>query len=224
VNVIFTSKRFFTERVDVPLSVIKDGERQEYSSYDEIVAVKRHYQQFFDVLSVPKKSGPIEIRVDAPGLMPKAEVAEAVKQIEHELWRLGKNVGLETSSYLSKINLFPLIDKIYESSMGDVCELGFVTDGGGIKTAKMRRLGDDLRSEAYHKAGSQIAEIVPFRIGVRWHRKISEELFSDPELLIPGKFQQLSAPSKGNQYHCVVKRCVGLEDFKFIVSRLQQLL
>ncbi|AOY89916.1 hypothetical protein BKP64_18070 [Marinobacter salinus] len=223
-NVIFSSKRFFTERVEVPLSDIKESEKDDYSGYDEIVAVRRHYQQFFDVVSIPKLEGPIEIRVDAPGLMPKAEINRAVEQIEKELWRLGKNAGLETSTHLEKVNLFPLIDKIYESSTGSICELGFVTDSGGIKTARMRRIADDLRNEAYHKAGSESSEIVPFRIGVRWQRKMADELFSNPELLIPGKFQQLSAPSKEKQYHCAVKRCVSLEDYRFVLDKISQLI
>lgn len=223
-NIVFTAKRFFTERVDVPLEKIKDTERDEYSGYDEIVAVKRHYQQFFDVISIPKVSGPIEIRVDAPGQMPKAEVVTAAKSMEKELWRLGKNGGLDTGANLSKVNMFPLIDQIYESSMGSICELGFVTDGGGIKTARMRRLGDDLRSEAYHKAGSESSEIVPFRIGVRWQRKLAEGIFSNPELLIPGKFQQLSAASKEFQYHCSVKRCTNLGDYQFVVGKIRSLL
>lgn len=222
--VIFSSKRFFTERVEVPLSDIKDTEKDGYSNYDEIVAVRRHYQQFFDVVSVPKSEGSVEIRVDAPGLMPKAEINRAVEQIEKELWRLGKNAGLETTTNLEKVNLFPLIDRIYGSSTGSVCELGFVTDSGGIKTARMRRIADDLRKEAYHKAGSQSSEIVPFRIGVRWQRTAADGLLSNPELLIPGKFQQLSAPSKEKQYHCAVKRCVGLDDYKFILDKVSQLI
>ncbi|MDC0664369.1 hypothetical protein [Marinobacter sp. SS21] len=220
-HLVFTSKRYFTERVKVPLERIKEDSEVDYSDYDEIVAVRRRYQQFFDVVSIPFGEGPIELRVDAPGIMPKAEISRSVDQTIKELWRLAKNEGVEIEDSFEKVNVFPLIEKMYSSREGRVCDLGFVTDGGGIKNAKMRRYEDDLRDEAYHKAGCESAVITPFRIAVRWQKKIGDGVFSNPELLIPGRFNQLSASSKENQYHYVVKRCTNTDDFQFVMEKIR---
>lgn len=122
----------------------------------------------------------------------------------------------------SELNFFPVIQKIYNSSEGNVCELGFVTMiGNSMKTEKMKRNSADLRTETWH-AGAMVAiasaptpdTIDIYKLNVSWRIAMSDD---EPVLSIPGSYRALSTLSID---HAIVLGCAGRTSFDFTYGRL----
>jgi hypothetical protein len=122
----------------------------------------------------------------------------------------------------SELNFFPVIQKIYNSKEGNVCELGFVTMlGNSMKTEKMKRNSADLRSETWH-AGAMVAiasaptpdTIDIYKLNVSWRITMSDD---EPILSIPGSYRALSSASID---HAIILGCTGRSSFDFTYGRL----
>lgn len=220
---VYSSKRFFTERVDIDIEAIDDRFKEQYKEYQDLLAIRKNYRQFFDVVKVPANGNRIEVRVDSPGHMPKKEVDSAVNQMDQVLHSLFGYALRGGSPSLKRANFFPLIDELYKSTEGRICELSFITDTGGVKTSKMRRYEDDLRNEKYHKEGSKNVQITPYKIGIRWQLKKAKDVYSNPELFIAGRHAHLAQPSPVVDTVSVSK-CLERADFEFILGVLEKYL
>lgn len=220
----YSSKRFFTERVDVELEELDKEFQDRYKDFEEILAIRKRYRQFFDVVRVPRARSEIEVRIDSPGHMRKKDVEIAEEKIEQVLQSLLGYALRGGVATLTSVNFFPLIDKLSQSSEGRICELGFITDGGGVKSSKMRRYEDDLRDEAYHKEGSKVAIITPYKIGVRWQLTRSAEVVSNPELFIAGSARQLNGANAPVVKTATIAKCIDANDFNFVYKIVDQYL
>jgi hypothetical protein len=217
---IFCTKRFFTERTEINIEDLTPEARRDLNNYDEVFGVRRYNRQFFDIVVLWKKIDLLEIRIDIAHGMSLQERNKAFREIIRTFNRLQtESLGAETLLQES-INFFPLIDKLYKSYEGRVCELGFTTDEGSTKFEKMRRNSVDLRTEKYHKAGKlAVNHITPYHLAIVWKFSILEEIETHPELLLPGHTRDLSDKE---QYldEILIKKCSCLEDYNFIFEKI----
>lgn len=221
INIVFCTKRFITERRELSLDELSIEAQNDLCAYDEIIAVKHNMKQCFDVVTVCKDDGFIEIRIDLNGGISSDDISLASANISKVFRNLcSELVGEELIGGIP-INFFPLIDRMYEAPEGRVCELGFTTDTASIKHEKMRKKDICLRSEDYHRAGKEaVHHITPYRLGVCWTMEIAEGIESKPELLLPGNFRILGRPE---QYlgEAVINNCCGLDDYHFVIRKLK---
>jgi len=217
---IFCTKRFFTERIEINIEELTPEARKDLNNYDEVFGIRRYSRQFFDIVVLWKEINLLEIRVDIAHGMPSQERNKAFRQTIRAFDRLQTEFLGAEALLQESINFFPLIDKLYESNEGRVCELGFTTDEGSTKFEKMRRDYVDLRTETYHKAGKlAVNHITPYHLAILWKFPISEEIETQPELLLPGHTRNLS----NEQQHLdeiLIKKCSCLEDYNFIFEKI----
>jgi hypothetical protein len=222
INLVFCSKRFITERKELSVDLLSSEAKRAYGNVDSIIAVTSHTKQFFDVVTVWKNDGFVELRIDSDSLSSEdLNVAEtSLKNAFNSICNLSGRRILR-----APVNLFPLVDRIYEAQgEGTVCELGFTTDTASIKHERMRRKDICLRTETYHRAGKgAVHHITPYRLGVSWHLDLGEDLQSKPELLLPGSFRMLSEPDPFLS-EAVITNCCGFSDFHFIIGKMKQYL
>lgn len=176
----FCSKRLITERIEIQIEELdQDYARQcGLTEYQEIIGIKTHTKQFFDVVVVDPLTASVEIRVDSGRGLTSEFKQKSFRRVVDSLNSLSTEcLGEEFELPLAE-NVFHLIDRLYRSDEGRVCELGFTTEGGSIKHEKMRRRSECLRQEVYHQAGAQAVDgnIAPYRIATTWSRVRSASL------------------------------------------------
>jgi hypothetical protein len=221
---VYCTKRYYTERHELRLDSFSQETKDDLCGYDEIIALKRKLRQCFDIVVLDKTSNIAELRIDMADVLSSDDIAMSFKSITNKFNTLSKElIGID--EILDKpINFFPIIDKLYNSAEGRVCELSFTTDEASIKNERMRRKDVCLREESYHKAGKKgVPHITPYKLGITWTVKISDELESKPELLLPGHFRLLSVSP---QYlgDAIITRCFCNEDFNFVVGKIKHYL
>lgn len=120
------------------------------------------------------------------------------------------------------LNFFAAMERIYNSTDGNVCELGFATTlGGSVKKEKMKRNTADLRVETWHAGGRDAIAKAPipdtidiYRLSVSWKITMSDD---QPILSIPGSYKALST---GDVRHALILGCTERASFDFAFSRL----
>lgn len=217
---VFCTKRFITERQELSLDSFRQETKDDLKAYDEIIAVKHKMRQLFDVVVLRKNDGIAEVRIDLNGGCSADDqdiafngIVKTFNKMVHEL--------TDADSFLhGRTNLFPLVNKLYESDEGRVCELGFTTDEASIKHEKMRRREFDLREETYHRAGKDaVRNITPYRLGICWTVPITETIESKPELLLPGSFRTLNMMPQFLG-EAMIEKCCGFDDYNFVVNKM----
>ncbi len=220
-SIIFCTKRFFTERTEINTEDLSNEAKVSLGIYDELVGIRRYDHQFFDAVVLWKDKNLVEIRIDvSQGGMPSQERIKAFSEIIDKFNFLVKNETGINEILKNNINFFPLIDRLYESNEGKVGELAFTTDEGSIKSEKMRRGKVDLRNELYHKAGRQAVDhITAYRLAILWGFQLSDDVETQPELLLPGQSHILSR-SIQNLDEVIITKCSGLQDYNFVFEKI----
>ncbi len=217
---IFCSKRFIRERFDIP-------PRGDLSEYSEIIGIKRHNKQSFDIIVLHPLTETIEIRVDVGSKVPADDRKTSFINIKRAFQELV--TGFTGTQFIlnNVVNLFPVINKLYLSEgEGRVCELAFTTDGtSSNKHEKMRQRHECLRSEAYHKGGFDAVEgrITAYRIAVTWEHGTGTSLVTKPELFLAGSATMLSQ-EEPILTEAIITDCAGKEDYNFVISKLNSFL
>lgn len=186
-------------------------------NYEEVVGIRHVKRQTMDVLWIPKEGNTVDVRVD----FPKGMLGDQ-GSLAHEHLREQLSVLLGQDYLSAPANLFPLVDRIYRSTTeGVVVELAFGTSTASLKHEKMRRSNVCLRGETYHVGGTTAlaVPIAPYRISVQWERDRGT-ISSRPELSLHGQFRMthlVDAPL----YEAVIRKCVDLDDYNYVRSRLE---
>jgi len=224
-NLVFCTKRYITERKELNIDELSKEVRDGLNGYDELIAIKHNMRQCFDVVTIWKDEKFIEVRVDLAGGMSSDDQHFAFKDAVREFNSLTADLFEADHMLGSPINLFPLVDSMYESTNeGRVCELAFITDTASIKHEKMRRKEVCLRDEAYHRAGKKaVHHITPFRLGICWTVDFSFDVETKPELLFPGNFRILSMESQFLG-EAIISNCCGYKDYEFVVNKIRHYL
>jgi len=218
IGVVFCSPRLLTSREALQANDFPDGAEEVFERFDEVVGMKTHRFHAFDVVWIPNEGNLVDVRVDFPDGM---HVDQSVAALNDTIEKFNFLVGADVLA--SKVNLFPLIKKIYLSPKeGNVVELGFGTSTASLKLEKMRRRGLCLRQETYHKGGSTAlgTPIEPHRIGIVWRLPIGEKLFSTPELSLFSN-SRTAASENPELYAAFIQKCVGIDDYRFVRERIE---
>jgi hypothetical protein len=218
-QLVFCSKRDYTERLGLDLNIIREEERKNLADLSEIIGIKKYARQAYDIVTL-RERGMIEVRIDNPLKMSSDDRYRAFLKTSDSLNYQIKNISKFDSVLNEPINFFSAIKNLYNSSEGRVCELWFETDGASIKREKMRKRHIDLRSEAYHKAGKDAVDhITPCRLGIRWNFIDSNSVETEPELLLPGNTRDLGSSNQRLE-EAIIERCSSLEDYDFVFDKL----
>ncbi|MFM2313553.1 MAG: hypothetical protein RLZZ04_2829 [Cyanobacteriota bacterium] len=223
--IIFCTKRFAIEKTEIDTHQLQEGARKELINYDKVIGEKRTYYQYFDIVVLSKKENFIEVRVDITTSSPfkylsSKDTDKAFYQTISSFNKLLREIVKTKESLHTSTNVFPLIDRLYESDEGKVIELGFVTDGGSTKHEKMRKNSSCLRIEPYHDAGKRaIDHITPYRLAVSWDVENLDNFKNTLELSLPGNVKELSeVPADLGRF--LIKNCICLEDYNFVLNKV----
>ncbi len=226
-NLIFCSKRFFTERIEINTFDLSPATKKELDTYDELFGIKNYFRQFFDVVVLWKHKPHIEVRVDVARNISFQDRKKYTLEIAGQFNNLIERLLGIPSVLKAPVNFFPLIKKLYDKKgEGKVGELAFTTTQGSIKFERMRLGSVDLRDEIYHKAGkAAVKDIDPYRLAILWDSPISESLDikNQLELFLQGHCRDLSA-GKQILEDIIIRKCSCQEDYKFVFEKINEYL
>jgi hypothetical protein len=215
---IFCSIRSAELRVPLDRDDVPQDAQHLFDNFSEVVGVKTLKTQAFDVVWVPHEGTRADVRIDFPVGMTLDASTAAHAGVNGEIAAV-----LGQRSFDGAVNLFPLIDRIYRTSdEGMVVELEFATTTASIKREKMRRQHLSLRTELYHRGGTEAinGEIEPFSIGVEWTGPTRGVRRSYPELFLHSTSRMLHSPHP-TLFDAIIHKCTGVHDFEFVRSRIE---
>lgn len=221
-TLIFCSKRLTQERIEIKATQYEQAIQDVLNGFSEVIGIKNHNRQCFDIVVIDKVSKGVEIRLDHGKNIPSNDRESSFRYVQGHLQELVNQV-IETEFILSPpIDLFPVISSLYNSDDGRICELAFTTETGSIKHEKMRRRNECLRSEAYHKGGSAAVDgnLSVYKIAATWEYTINDKLSTQPELLLPGAVRMLSS-SNTSLHDVIISNCASINDYSFITEKLK---
>lgn len=223
IKLVLCTAREYEEQVQLHASDLKPEVVSDFDLTDkvDIVVKRKRVRQFFDVVSINKETGILQVRVDW-GLGLKA--SEARKSFLMTLKKFKELSKEATSSPLEldlPLNLFPLVNELYaDNTVGRVCELGFTVNSGSVKTEKLRRSDTDIRSEKFHQAGREAVDgqLSPYRLAIEWRLHEGNVDETRPELSLLGTIRHLNNPNKTLLNEALVSKCFREEDFCYILG------
>ncbi|WP_035968817.1 hypothetical protein [Bradyrhizobium sp. WSM1417] len=220
VGLVFASTRAFHKREHIDPSTLGDDAASALENYDEVIGISLQKYQAMDVVWIPHRGNYAEIRIDYP----KGMHADTLEAAHNSTKLLFENV-LDRDALPNPVNLFPLIQKIYDAANeGHVVELGFGTTTGSLKHEKMRRGRLCLRRETYHRGGKNAltTPIEPYNLSVRWRVTLGE-IISHPELSLHGN-ARIAASANPTIHEMTVRGCVGAADYDHVRDRVEHFL
>ncbi len=220
---IYCSARYFTSRIKMPKSTLKEEFLDQYKDVSEILAINHKYRQFFDLIVI-HKNGLVEFRIDNPKLdnsnhIPSNERISAFNKLRNEFENNVSNIKGRKWVICDPVNLFPLIDKIYlDRKEGVVRNLSFTTNNGGSKNlcANAKNANDCCRKDAYHIGGSETVNhaLNPYRINIAWNRGDTR-----PELYFPGTIYHLDGVGV-ELNEAILTKIENKEDYDSIINKI----
>ncbi|WP_434558002.1 hypothetical protein [Pseudomonas sp. Z4-20] len=231
VSVVITTVAEYYIRENINVTVADSAAVSKLSGYSEIIGIRKVAYEHVDVIRVSHGvTGPDVLSVDI--LLDVSRPGDAVLNQEeiikrfnnyHSMVTFAMNSAMSGGSPLPQpLNFFPAMEKIYNSTDGNVCELGFATTlGGSVKREKMKRNTADLRVETWHAGGRKAiaSAAIPdtidiYRLSVSWKISMSDD---QPILSVPGTYKALST---GDVRHALILGCTEMASFDFAFSRL----
>ncbi|WP_316233405.1 hypothetical protein [Bradyrhizobium sp. SZCCHNPS2010] len=220
IGLVFASTRAFYKREHIDPSTLGEDAASALENYDEVIGITLQKYQAMDIVWIPHRGTYAEIRIDYPRGM-HVDTLEAA----HNSTKLLFENALNRNALPDPVNLFPLIQKIYDAANeGHVVELGFGTTTGSLKHEKMRRGSLCLRRETYHRGGKNALStpIEPYNLSVRWPVVLGE-ITSHPELSLHGN-ARIAASANPTIHEMTVRGCVGAADYEHVRDRVEHFL
>lgn len=186
------------------------------ADYEEIIGVKKIKVQTFDALMMSNKSNYAYILSDAHQDQSQAmrlglqsAMAKAVNKFAKE-----KVLG-------EAVNLFPIIQPLYESDTGFVKTLFWTTTTSSGKHEWMRGSGVCLRKEIAHKAAMGVlgGGFMTYGVELEWGLDEVKGYTPRPMLSVVGIYRMLheTKPYLGD---ATVWGCANLSEFEFVLKEL----
>ncbi len=214
---VFSSIRETRIREPIDVDGLSAKLQSDFSDYDELVGIKVKKTQAFDVVWFSTLDDVVIHLVDSP------------RGTSHENTRMAQFLLMKAfREQVSNLiggqiqNFFPAIQKVYSNSNeGMVVELAFSTTTGSLKNEKMRRKKSDLRQEVYHRGGKQAltTPIEPYMVSVMWKRKVSDDVFSNPEISLIGNTRS-AASGNPTLDTANIYKCIDLGDFDYVYRKI----
>lgn len=152
-NFVICSKQFIVEREELPTDSLNDEALSEFGVFDEMYGVRKRAIQLFDVISIKPEARRIEIKMDGLRIQRLEEIEKRCGVIRNKVSKFVAGKLGVFDLFVSPINFFPAISKLYEAADGRVGELGHSTESAAIHHGKMRRKAEDFRNDKYHDGG-----------------------------------------------------------------------
>ena len=215
-DLVFCSKRHYSVREEIDVAKLGSAQQTAFGGFESLIGLRNELRQGFDVLSLHRDSGLIELRVDLILGVTWEDNLMFLEQLRAELFKVARTLLHPLPFEPEKANFFPLLQKLYDDTDGRVVEIGHDTGGtGGIIREKMRRRSLDVRDEDFHKAGSLATNIELFEIAKVWSLATREGEF---EVHVPGSVRLLSELAP-NISEVIVKGCISKEHYKEAFSK-----
>ena len=176
--------------------------------------------QFIDLIcvNIPKKR--LEIRIDKANKTSRDDIENAREIIEALVF--DEISSLDNEIALSRINMFLLIQALYDSNIGRICELAFECPNDSLHYEHLRTKDQDIRSEPFHDGGKKAVESVDsFRLAIEWEITFGEKT-RKIEALLPGTRRMMRQPNPDLSYVVISRHIDALEINKTLDSVLQQ--
>ncbi|MCW8880579.1 MAG: hypothetical protein OQJ89_05650 [Kangiellaceae bacterium] len=223
-EIVICSSRSYQAAVQLELSDLTRDAIEEHSlqGFTEIVAKKDLIKQFYDVVSIDANSGIMELRLDYGHGVSLRDFLKSLKATQEVFFNLCNQLIGSEIEISGPINLFPLVDKLYNDARdARVCELGFTTNSGSVKLERMRRKPIDLRVEAYHKGGKAAVngKLSPYRIALSWTMRKDEIDENHPEILLAGRLKCLSSPDE-HLKNAIFSKILDKRDYAFLSGEI----
>jgi len=210
---IFVASRAYQKRVKLSPDSIKASVAGDLE-FDSIIGIINHRAVVYDAIWIPADAEFAVVLADYP-----TDVTTDFPVPSHLALR--KFLSKQLKEDVEASNLFESVATLYGAPDGDLVELGFITDDDSVKHLKARQGKKSLRKDSYHSAGSkEVGEsLQPFRVAVRWGRKLSSGLTSHPELLLPGTSRHIFGVNH-LLTEAVFRNGLNLGDLGLIISKL----
>ncbi|PVE81249.1 hypothetical protein DC431_14520 [Sphingomonas melonis] len=214
---VLASVRYLTTRETVVVAELTDEAADELAGFNELIGIRHQRLEALDVLWIPDEGSYVELRVDFPFGMHQRHGVAALNQARGLFDDL-----LGSNLLLSQVNLFPVMQSLYEArGDGAMVELGFMVAGSAQKLEKTRRGEQCCREEAYHQGGIGVldAPIQVYKTSVLWHVDLGRDVSSAPEVSISGTSAHTAEvePFIGEM---VVRNCARFEDYEHVRDRV----
>lgn len=217
----YKTERTFTEKVSInPKSLTPLGNNDlSYESFDEIIAIKRIKKTCIDSLIIDNSSKSIFISIDLASMLRSDEIHAAAAKILSILNKHARKTEKQVRFGDSSKNLFPLIEKFYNETAGEVTEMTFSTRDGTTHYERLHSGIKDLRKSKYHLKGSQATTITPYRIGKRYPHIINGSLVN-PEIELPGRYKSITTAGTPRLEDALIKNALLPSAFIFSLNKI----
>ncbi|MBD8880267.1 hypothetical protein IHE49_07220 [Rhodanobacter sp. 7MK24] len=220
VFVVSSAVREYDERVEIEMDNLATGTRNAFVGYSHLIGVRSVRRQVFDVLWLPTQGTTVCVAADCPRGAPGDFVHKSQTAIRSFMT---KSIGEKVEPK----NLFPAIEKSYESDWGKVVELGFTTDTASVKHERMRLKRQCLREELFHVGGKEAVDgiIHPFQISIDWKSVYSQDprVQGRPEATLHGTARMLHQPVP-TIYDVVFRHGLRVKDLRLVKSKIMSFL
>lgn len=209
--VFYSYSRIVETRDELPLQILSSNS----SDYTQVIGIRRKLVQGFASVIVPHFGEIVQVYVDAPANTP-------IKAIEVDRFAVvaAFNSLFPRSVLTDPLNLYPAVQRLYESDEGVVSHLGH-TVATSVKHERMRGPGRCVRQELFHSGGVDAVDgqITPFSIEVVWGAEDESMQGFNPSLSLDGTYMMTysSMPVIG---HATIRKCAYISDAAHVVARL----
>lgn len=210
---VFAGIRSYQQRIELDPNSVKASAAPGLQ-FESLIGIVNRRRMTYDAVWLPKNGKYLYVLADYPSDATTDFPAQTHIALERALV---KELGVP----LDPVDLFPAVQGLYDAPDGDVVELGFITDDDSVKHLKARQGKKCLRKDGYHHAGATFVgnALLPFRVAVRWQRKLKNGLIVQPEVLLPGTSRTIYGVNN-HLFDCVLRNCLGLRDLELIKSKL----
>lgn len=216
VFVVSSAVREYDERIEISMADLAAGARNAFAEFSHLIGVRSVRRQVFDVLWLPAQGTTVCLAVDYPRGAPGDFVHKSQAAIRNFM---AKSIGEKVEPK----NLFPVIEKSYDSDWGKVVELGFTTDTASVKHERMRLKRQCLREELFHVGGKQAVDgiIHPFQISIDWKSIYAQDplIQGRPEATLHGTARMLHQPVP-TLYDVVFRHGLRIKDLRLVKSKI----
>ena len=216
IHLYFASVRTITETISIDDSffALNNSSFTLPAGIFDASAKQRVNRRYYDVVTIDKNEGHIFYKLD----INNSYISPEVTTIKAKLVRKFRSL-INSHTNLTQHNLFPAVRKIYNTSKGRVCELGYqvsaVTHG-----EKMRSKEKDLRKERFHQGGKQVVPSVDvFRIANRY-QTTDPIIRIESEVLLPGQTKMLNSGQTPFLKYAILTKCLNDSDFQKHINDL----
>ncbi|QEW32004.1 hypothetical protein D0N50_10095 [Erwinia billingiae] len=210
---ILTSKAYYTNTIELDASHLSVAGLELRTNGGEIKCKTREVTQCFNTIMVLPSLGLLAITIDL-SIIPRAE-SERQQFLVDQFLRASTGITLPPP-----IDLFDLVQEMYEQLDGRVSQIAFITSDGNTSSLKLKPGQDCLRTDSYHHGGETASPILTkFKLGKMWDITDTSSGNFTVELELPGKRAMIDKPNS-HLYDAVIDKCSTVEQVFFVISKM----